>query len=486
MDDSMPHVPLVLQKWGQNSDVEWVFLMFMSDGLRDAYLDRLMALLSWVLLAIILISALALGANRPVSWSLLAIFVGITFVAHLILDMWKGFSPGVGRITLVATLYLGVLVWAYFQTLPGLPETLHHPVWSLVESNRAAISADPIRGHHLIMRLLCYAMVFWIGLRVSEDVYRAYDVIKVIAVFSTLLAAFGLYALMTGENAILGDLDNGQQLVASFVNRNSYATYAIIGLLANIMCYLHFLDSDLYGSSRSGMRNYLESFFAGSWKYAIGALLCFAAVALTQSRAGAAAAIIGLLAFFICYRVKGKATNWIMVSVLLAIFGFVVFTLTSDLTERLLTTSEENLRFLIYPEMISGISERIWLGHGLGSFLDVFRANVPLDAAAGEWDFAHNTILENVYELGVPAAAVFYLALALIALRMWRGARERQRDRGFACLAFAMIIAVIPQSVFDFSLQMPATAALFAFILGVSWTQSFSGRVAQKRKKKNT
>ena len=460
--------------------------MFMSDGLRDAYLDRLLALLSWILLAIILISAIALGANRPVSWSLLAIFVGVTFVAHLILDMWKGLSPGVGRITFVAILYLGVVVWAYIQTLPGLPESLHHPVWSLVESNRAAISADPIRGHHNVMRLLCYGMVFWIGLRVAEDAYRAYDVIKAIAIFSSLLAAFGLYAFITGQNAILGELDNGQKLVATFVNRNSYATYAVIGLLANIMCYLHFLDSDFYGSSRSGLRNFLESFFAGSWKYALGALLCMAAIALTQSRGGAAAGILGLLAFFVSYRVKGKATNWIMVGVLIAVMAFVAFTLSSDLTERFLTTSEENLRFTIYPHVIDGIKERMWLGHGLGGFLDAFRANVPVDGAAGEWDYAHNTILENIFELGIPAAAVFYFTLAIITMRMWRGARERQRDRGFACLAFAMIVAVTFHSIFDFSLQMPATASLFAFILGVAWTQSFSGRVAQKRKMKKS
>jgi len=456
--------------------------MFMSDGLRDAYLDRLLTFLTWVLLAIVLVSAIALGANRPVSWSLLAIFVGLTFSAHLVLDMWKGLSPGVGRITFVAVLYLGVLVWAYIQTLPGLPEALHHPVWGLVESNRAAISADPIRGHHHVMRLLCYAMIFWIGMRAAEDVYRAYDILKVIAMFSTLLAVYGFYALMTNNNVILGDLDNGRTLVSTFVNRNSYATYAIIGLLANLACYLHFLDNEMYGSSRSGLRNFLENFFGGSWKYAIGILICFAAIAMTQSRAGAAASIIGLLAFFITYRVKGKSTNWLMLSVLVALFGFVAFTLTSDLMERLMVSSEENLRFAIYPYVLDGVLDRPLLGHGLGSFLDAFRLYIPQDAAAGEWDMAHNAFLENYFELGIPAATAFYLILAMITWRMWRGTKERSREREFTCLAFAMIIATAFHSMFDFSLQMPATAALFAFLLGMGWTQSFSKRGSKKRR----
>jgi len=205
-----------------------------------------------------------------------------------------------------------------------------------------------------------------------------------------------------------------------------------------------------------------------------------------QSRAGAAAAILGLFAFFISYRVKGRATNPVMVVTLLLIFGFVALTLSSDLTERFLATSDENLRFEIYPHVIEGIKERWVLGHGLGSFLDSFRSNVPLDAAKGEWDYAHNSFLENYYELGVPAATALYLALGAITWRMWKGARERQRDRSFACLAFAMIIATSFQSFFDFGLQMPATASLFALILGIAWTQSFSGRNSAKRKSKKT
>jgi len=61
--------------------------MFMSDTLKDAYLGRFMALLAWFSLTIVLISALAPGTSRLVSWPLLANFVGLTFVAQLILDL---------------------------------------------------------------------------------------------------------------------------------------------------------------------------------------------------------------------------------------------------------------------------------------------------------------------------------------------------------------------------------------------------------------
>jgi len=98
--------------------------MALPDGLSAVYANRVMTILAWTSLALVLISALALGANRPVSWTLLAIFVGLVFFTHLMVDLWKGFAPNVGRITFIAVLYLGVLAWAYFQTLSGLPEAL--------------------------------------------------------------------------------------------------------------------------------------------------------------------------------------------------------------------------------------------------------------------------------------------------------------------------------------------------------------------------
>ncbi len=456
--------------------------MAMSDGLKTIYLDRFLTIFAWILLFCVLFSAIALGGNRPVTWSLLAIFVCLIFVVHLVLDMMKGMSADVGRIYFVAVLFAGTVVWSYFQTLPGLPESLHHPLWDAISSNRAAISADPIRSHHGVMRLLCYGMVFWVGMRVATDVYRAYDFFKVIAVFSTLVAAFGIYAFMIGDNAIVGDLANNRQVVATFANRNSYATYALIGLLANTVSYLAFMENDQYGSTRSGIRNFLENFFAGSWIYAIGFLLCLAAIALTQSRAGAIAALIGIVAFIGTYRTKGKGGNPILLASLLVIVGFVVFTLTSDLTSRLLATDEENARFLIYPEILGGIMERPLLGHGLGSFLDAFRSHVPLEASLGEWDYAHNTYLELIFELGIPAAAAYFLVLFMIALRFWRGTRERQRDKLFACLGLSLMLAVAFHAFFDFTLQMPATASLFALILGMCWTQSFSARSGKKRK----
>jgi O-antigen ligase len=104
---------------------------------------------------------------------------------------------------------------------------------------------------------------------------------------------------------------------------------------------------------------------------------------------------------------------------------------------------------------------------------------------------AHNSYLENAYEFGLPAAAVFYTALALIAARLVRGARTRRRDTDIAAFAIGCLAAGAFHAAFDFSLQMPAAAALFAAILGLGWAQSFTreeidpARARRRRKRQS-
>ncbi len=453
-------------------------------GVQSRSAERLMSvqtLLVWVVLGCVLLSSLALGANRPVSWMLLSMIVVLCGLLHLVIDAIVGVFEKSKLLLFIAILFLVTVSWGYVQTWGGMSGTLPHPFWQLTGAETGAISADPIRGQHHVMRLLTYGIVFWMTLRFCEDAFKAMSLLKVFGLFSTALALFGLYAMFTDVNAILGPRASGSTVNASFANRNAYATYAVFGFLANIVCYLKGVDRDMIDDTLlQRLRNFLERFFAGSWIFGLGAIICLVAVALTQSRAGAAAGVIGLLTFFLAYRLKGRGGSLSLGLTFIAIAGFVIFTSATGVAERLLTTTDENSRFAIYPKIIEGIWERPLLGHGLGAFLDAFRSHVPLEAANGEWDLAHNAYLENFYELGIPAASALYLALFLIAWTIWRGTRKRQRDRAYPCFALACIAAAAFHSVFDFSLQMPATAAVFAMILGLGWSQSIPTRHKRK------
>ena len=442
--------------------------------------DRAQSLLGFATLAVVLLSALLVGANRPLFWIMLSALVIGLFLFQVILDGVRPVPPAKRLAVPLAFAYLCVVIWAGMQVHLPVSDGLAHPVWALVPGEVSPrIGADPGTGRHVIMRLLAYGMVAWIFVSLAMRSRDAWVSIQGIALFSTALALFGLYAAFTGENVLIGNdvlspMDGRRSIVsASFINRNSYATYGAFGVLANLAAYMHFANRSEGGEGAVGLRNFLESFFGGAWLYAFGLLICATAVALTGSRAGGLAGLCGVVAFAIALGRGSKGTQWALWGVITLLIGFVVYALSSETAERLLNVGEDQTRFDVYRAVVVQIFERPLLGHGIGAFQDVFRPHVPADAATAEWDKAHNTYLENIFELGIPAAALLYGILAIISLRMLRGVRTRRSDKELPAFVLACIVTGGLHSLFDFSLQMPATAALFAAILGIGWAQSF-------------
>ena len=436
----------------------------------------------WIMLICVLGAAIPLGANRPVSWTLFSMIVTVLFVVQICLDGANRMPAQTKGLWLPVVLFLGALAWGAIQILPGVPARFVHPVWEAAPDVGGRISADPGQGSQVLMRYLCYAMIFWIAFRSAISADRAGAILKTFALFSTALAIFGFYTLAIGQNPVTGKEEAVKVITATFVNRNSYATYAAFGVLANIAAYLHVTSSANLNEDhwRSHLRDMLERFFSGAWIYALGTLLCLGALSLTQSRAGGVACLVGLLVFVASWRGKGRQWNPLLLLVVAAVVGFVILTSATGMTNRILATGAENGRFLIYPEVVNAIMDRPLLGHGLGSFHDVFRQYVPAEAAVGEWVRAHNSFLENAFEFGLPAAGAFYLCLLLITLHIRAGTIKRSRNRAYSCFALGCIAIAATHSLFDFSLQMPAIAAVFAVILALGWSQSFSRR-GQKR-----
>jgi O-antigen ligase len=419
-------------------------------------------------LAMVLLSALALGANRPVSWSLLSIGVFLGFALQVVV-MFANPTPFAARKVVVpGILFAAAILWGAVQSTPGLLEGFAHPIWRLVPDATPAISVDPGQGRHAVMKLLCYAMIFVVMLWTCSTMERASTVLKIIAVASALLAGYGLYSFATGVNVILDDLTRGGIVQASFVNRNSYATFAAFGVLANLAAFLH------VSGKQDVMRRRLEAFFTGGWIFALGLLLCLGALSLTQSRAGGMSALFGLAVFLLVWLRDRRGGDWVLLGALLVVMVFIGATSATGLLERMISTDATEGRFTVYPAMFQAIWDRPLLGHGIGAFHETFRPYIPLEGGFGEWVRAHSTYLELAIGLGLPATFALLLSQALITWRIWRGTVVRRNGRIFPCFALGCIATAALHSAFDFSLQMPATAALFAVILALGFAQSFT------------
>ncbi|WP_162798032.1 O-antigen ligase family protein [Sulfitobacter sp. JL08] len=433
-------------------------------------LKMVQGILGLLALVAVLASVLLQGGNTPIAWSLLALVLLSVLFIQMFIGQMTPVPLAVQRLVFPGLLFLGALGWAWVQAGTAFDPDYAHPFWSYVPASPPSISADPGQGRHALMRLLCYASIFLVMVWTCIDAQRAALALKGIAIFSMVISAYGLFAFATGYNFFLEDFATASLVQSTFVNRNNFATYGIFGVFANLAAVLH-------ASTRqpNTLKAQLEGFFSGTWIYALGFLVCVGAVSLTQSRAGAIAGLFGLAVFLWAWP-KGKARIWdkVMLALLVAILFFLALTSATGLTERLIATSAEEARFVIYPIVVEAIADRPLLGHGLGAFHDAFRPYVPMDVSGREWVYAHNTYLELIFGLGLPAATAFFLALILIFWRIYQGARKRRTNRVFSCFALACAATAAFHSAFDFSLQMPAVAGLFAAILGMGFAQSFT------------
>lgn len=408
---------------------------------------------------------LAHGAVQPLGFTLMALLVATAFALQVPLDALRGVPRAVHRASLVLALpWVAVMLWLWVQTLPGMPVAWAHPGWAFAPDGAArAMSADPPQGRLIVMRLICYGLIFFLVARCALDRRHAMLLLRLFALFSTALAAYGLQAA----------LRDGGPVTGPFVNRNSCATMAAFGALANLAMLRHVMAGRAGPDLRISLRHILDRMVGGGWIHAMGALLCLSALALTASRAGGLAGQVGIMVFLGAVSRNRRGEGRLAWVPPLLIIGFVLTAMTSDVAGRLGDMTGD-ARFRIYPAVLDGITERPLPGHGVGSFRDTFRRHVPAELGHDDWDMAHSSYLENAYEFGLPAAAVFYAVLALIGWRLLAGVRRRRTGPVIPAFALACFTVAALHSAVDFSLQIPSIAASFAAILGIGWAQSFS------------
>jgi hypothetical protein len=108
---------------------------------------------------------------------------------------------------------------------------------------------------------------------------------------------------------------------------------------------------------------------------------------------------------------------------------------------------------------------------GFGTFDQAFPAYQD-GSLSGIFDRTHNDYLEAAFELGIPAAAFLIAAIFYLGVQCCLGVLRRRRNAAYPALGAAATALVAVHSLADFSLQMPAVTATFAFLLGLGYAQS--------------
>jgi O-antigen ligase len=433
------------------------------------------------LLLVVVLAPLPLGSNRPAAWSSLAFVVGVLLLAWAIaVATGRAKAPmPFRRLALVAVPFGLTLAWGFVQSLPVLGSTLAHPLWAEVGIVSAPLSLDPAMTRTALMRLACYGGIFWLAAQLGRERVRSREALVVVAVTGVAYALYGLMMHMSGSETILW-LDKWAyvgDLTSTFVNRNSYASYAGIGVL----CCLALFINAMRNAWKPGQtaRDKAETVMIAALPFLAGAAVIGSALMLSHSRGGnsctALAIVVLLVAFTVGKVVSGRKA--LLIGGALLGGGVAVILLSGDVTfERFATLGvSDDGRTAIYAITQTAIADSPWLGFGLGAFEPAFRlyrdASLP---QAFIVDMAHNTHLELAMDLGVPATLVLYTGFAAIAGTCLLGLVRRRRDQVYPAVGLSVMALLGVHGLVDFSLQMPAVAATFALLLGVAYAQSFN------------
>ncbi len=439
-----------------------------------------------LLIAAVVLAPLPFASVYPWSRGLMALAVGALLVAWGALVALGRLRPAFGlRGTwLFVLLFLIPIGWAAAQALPITPEEWHHPLWRnaadvLGTELAGSVSLDPATTVSSLMGLLTYGGIFWLSLQYGRDPGRARQVFLALSVAGLVYSAYGLAVEFSGTRTILwfDKFAYKNDLTSTFVNRNSYATYAGLTLLCITSLLLNIVSKSLAsGSRRERLLQLIESMTARSWMLLMAWITVMTALILTHSRAGFLSTGVGIIVLIAALGLTRavKARHAVVLGTTTVLAGVVFFAVGGEvLDQRLAATSlEREERPKVYELTLEAIGAAPMLGTGYGSFAEVFRF-YRRDDIRNFYLKAHNTYLENALELGIPAASALFGAFAVMLVLTFRGLRRRRHAVIYPCTGFAATVLVAAHSMVDFSLQIPAVAATYALLMGTACAQSW-------------
>jgi O-antigen ligase len=378
---------------------------------------------------------------------------------------------------------LSVVAWMIVQVLPGTGTGWAHPGWIFAPDGQGvgSISIEPDAGVFQMIRFSGYVGLFVAVLVAATDRKLADLLYNAMMAIATLYAFYGLVAWILGFETVagFGPVAYVGDVTSTFVNRNSWATFANLGLVL----ILARLAQDFEEGPGSTLRARVVEMFQTITPSLLLKLVAFFVVAtasiLSHSRGGflSAAVALPLMIVIVLAAVRPRASI-IAVSVLVvAVAGTWIVAASGEGVLARLEQLDMQFdpggagRLAAWTISMDLIGDRPWLGHGLGSFQAVFQTSND-ERFTLIYDLAHNTYIEHMLEIGIPATIVLYAAVAILFGMCVRGVFQRRRDRVYAVAAVGGTLLVGLHALVDFSIQMPAIAMFYTAILAIGCAQA--------------
>jgi len=437
-----------------------------------------------LLFSILLLSPLPFGSARPIwqwSWLILIALCSLLIASRRTLQRdprWpeRAFSIAPKDSRFVTWLLLALGGWIMLQTLIARDALSAISAFSLSGFSEATLTSASY--------FLSYLLLFYLAMTAVRSKQTLRKTVRLITIFVALYSLFGFFVYAFFPNKILWfDRWNSWSLSATFVNRNSFASFAGMGLLCST-AFLFYLwrkhtPEDMAGSGK--LRHTLRLLGSELWLYAAAASIITVALLLSASRGGIASTFVALVVFIFLMNLGASRRKTLG---LIAIMGMVLVSflaLSGEMVvDRMSGGVSEERRFILYPVVLQQIADAPFWGIGFGQFNDAF----PLYRTP---DFpnpirrAHSDYLEFIYTAGWPAFFALMAVFSLIAMSFKKALASSEQYKPFFALGLALMVHVGVHSLIDFPLQVPAVGMMFVILIASIYSASLLKRTHQWR-----
>ncbi len=446
----------------------------------------------WLVILCVGLAPLPLGANRPWAWSLLAVLVGLALALAVLRGLRNPAALPIpfSRYRVLAAGFTILALWIALQAMSWTPASWHDPSWLAMSAAldipyHGAISADPAATLDSLMRILTYGALFWLGLQLGGHDRPARLLCRLVVLFTVLYASYGLILHFSGSHKVLWFDKWASQaaLTSTFLNRNHLVTYLGFGIILATAQLIEILRQSISGislRSRAGLIALGEAIDIRIGFLILCLLILTTTVILAGSRAGLAGIAIGIVTLLTVLALNrrvspGRAFRFALI---LGLGLLVLIVMNGEWLIARLATLPDNLqeRMALFSTTLSAMAERPWLGTGLGTFEDVFRAyrgDEGLHWRAPYYDYAHNVLLEFALEAGLPALGLLLFLFLVISTVQFRGVGQRRYNETYPAAGLGLTAMVLVHSQVEFSIQIPAIAATYALLIGMAYAQSW-------------
>jgi O-antigen ligase len=442
-----------------------------------------------VIIVILVWGPFPLGSNREWSWSILTLFVSACWLLWV---LWAQTDfelqlKNAKRVWVPLALATLVLLWAEIQALPIVPERWMHPIWAaahdlLKHPVIGAISLNRWRTLTEVTKLATYTAFCWLVYTLTRNTARASILLNAIimigagyAIYAFALGIFGIQQYRLFYLTSLPDF----YISGPFVQRDNFSAFEGLSAVAAVARLIELVSGRVTASK--GLRRSVLSavkVLVGSGAPLVVATVLLISVVIASASRGASFSTglsLAVMIIILAMKFRNKSGKWVLVGVSALLIGLALIS-GHTLIQRMIETvggDADAMRKDLWLTTLRMIASAPVLGLGLGTFQDAY----PMYATHTLpfiMDKAHSDILEFVAGIGIPAALCWWTALLALTVQMCRGIVKRHKDQIYPLVGVAATILIATDSAIDFSLQIPAIAFLYAALVGLGISQSYS------------